>query len=585
MRTRLKISRAGIELIKSFEGLRRKAARLPDGRWTIGYGHTLSAREGAEVSAEDAEALLLFDLLPVAEAVNGLAFVELTQNQFDALCAFAFNVGVEAFRGSDVLKRVNEGRLTEAACAFDLWRKADIAGEEMVLDALIRRRAAEKALFLTPTDGFVPTPTPLVRPAEDPAMAATLPRRRPAQIEAPLEGDEAVVRRVGPVEEPEPEHEATQLEPEPAPAAEPIAADEMPVEQELAAVERTEPGAEAMTAAAAEAGVVLVGETLAAEVEPEAPAEPAPVIEAFPLRDPAVDRELSALLSEEPGAEAIAEAQAPAAVEPAAPPPAEPEAAAPEPAPEPFQPANETQPSPAPEPAPAAVTVAAAAAMSARLFSPYGGGVSFGALPPRARLVEVAPPTAAPEAAPAAVQPEPVQAPPPEPQAPPAVEQPVAGSAALELEPPARPEPAVNGQSDPELQPFTLTPPPEREPAFMPQSASVVWSQPHAETGDTDETPLFEETWEEVRPAPRIIRHEPVETGLGDEEAGPNGPFIVLGVIGLAAFGGAVAAFLKAKQVATVEPVVLAWALALIAVACVSTSVYFLLKRLGGVHD
>jgi GH24 family phage-related lysozyme (muramidase) len=68
MKPRHQISRAAIDLIKRFEGYRAKAARLADGRWTIGYGHTLTAREGAEVSERDAEALLLYDL--IAEPVR-----------------------------------------------------------------------------------------------------------------------------------------------------------------------------------------------------------------------------------------------------------------------------------------------------------------------------------------------------------------------------------------------------------------------------------------------------------------------------------------------------------------------------------
>jgi len=47
MRPRLSVSRSAVELIKAFEGFRSKAAKLDDGRWTIGYGHTLTAREGA----------------------------------------------------------------------------------------------------------------------------------------------------------------------------------------------------------------------------------------------------------------------------------------------------------------------------------------------------------------------------------------------------------------------------------------------------------------------------------------------------------------------------------------------------------
>jgi len=85
MQPRHRVSRAAIELIKRFEGYRQAAAQLPDGRWTIGHGHTLTAREGASVSADDAEALLLYDLIGVAHALNEAIFTPLTQNQFDAL--------------------------------------------------------------------------------------------------------------------------------------------------------------------------------------------------------------------------------------------------------------------------------------------------------------------------------------------------------------------------------------------------------------------------------------------------------------------------------------------------------------------
>ena len=153
MKARHQVSRNAVTLIKRFEGYRANAAQLADGRWTIGYGHTLTAREGATVSDQDAEALLLYDLISVAHAVNETLFAPVCQNQFDALCSFAFNIGLDNFRRSQVLKRLNAGAAVQAACAMELWRKADFQGERIVVDTLVRRRAAEKALFLTPPGG------------------------------------------------------------------------------------------------------------------------------------------------------------------------------------------------------------------------------------------------------------------------------------------------------------------------------------------------------------------------------------------------------------------------------------------------
>ena len=142
MLSRHRVSRAAIELIKRFEGYRRTAAQMPDGRWTIGYGHTLTARAGAEVSEADAEALLVYDLIAVQHAVNESVLAPISQNEFDALCSFAFNIGIDNVRRSQVLKRINAGATVQAACAMELWRKTDFEGERIVLDALVRRRAS-----------------------------------------------------------------------------------------------------------------------------------------------------------------------------------------------------------------------------------------------------------------------------------------------------------------------------------------------------------------------------------------------------------------------------------------------------------
>ncbi len=196
MEPRHRLSRTAIELIKRFEGYRRAAAQLPDGRWTIGHGHTLTAREGATVSENDAEALLLYDLIGVAHALNEAIFTPLTQNQFDALTSFVFNLGLDNFHQSGVLKRLNEGSLIQAACAMELWRKANVGGERIVVDALVRRRSAEKSLFLTPLDdGWVPAPSPILRPLLDTDARDILPLQEPVQVTTALEGDQLVILR------------------------------------------------------------------------------------------------------------------------------------------------------------------------------------------------------------------------------------------------------------------------------------------------------------------------------------------------------------------------------------------------------
>lgn len=199
MKLNPRLSAQAIDLVKSFEGLRRHAARLPEGGWTIGYGHTASARRGATVTSGEAEALLTYDLHRVASEIDALIFTPLNQNQFDALISFAFNIGALNFRRSVVLKRINEGKLLQAASALELWRKTMFEGEDLVLDALVRRRAAEKALFLRPPEGFRPAPTPLLPPLYDPSFAeaarAAAPRNEPAVVRAPLEGDVATLER------------------------------------------------------------------------------------------------------------------------------------------------------------------------------------------------------------------------------------------------------------------------------------------------------------------------------------------------------------------------------------------------------
>lgn len=149
MSVELKISPLGLKLIKAFEGYRENATSLATGQRVIGYGHPLDDTETMKpLSKEAADSLLREDLAPVEQMVRETIFSPLSQSQFDALVSLVFNIGPINFMTSNLRHALNNGRTLDAAAAFDEWRKADIDGRTYVVDALVRRRTAEKALFL-----------------------------------------------------------------------------------------------------------------------------------------------------------------------------------------------------------------------------------------------------------------------------------------------------------------------------------------------------------------------------------------------------------------------------------------------------
>lgn len=88
----MRISKGGLELIKSFEGFRSKAYQDSVGVWTIGYGHTRGVKPGMVVTREQAEMSLRFDVSHVEEYLNKHE-LSLKQNQFDALVSLFYNIG------------------------------------------------------------------------------------------------------------------------------------------------------------------------------------------------------------------------------------------------------------------------------------------------------------------------------------------------------------------------------------------------------------------------------------------------------------------------------------------------------------
>ncbi|MEL6686877.1 MAG: lysozyme [Pseudomonadota bacterium] len=164
----LTISDTGLRLIKAFEGFRPDDKTLVTGIRVVGYGHRLEADdEPVHMSRMEAEEQLLEDLEPVEILINDEVHAPLTQGQYDALCSLGFNIGLDALRSSDVVRALNNGRILDAANGFDVWRKASVNGDVYVVDALMRRRTAEKSLFLR-NDPAVPAPTAMLTPLKDP---------------------------------------------------------------------------------------------------------------------------------------------------------------------------------------------------------------------------------------------------------------------------------------------------------------------------------------------------------------------------------------------------------------------------------
>lgn len=142
--------RNGIELVKAYEGLQLKAYLCPANVWTIGYGNTFyedgtKVQEGDVITRERAKELLEFVYDKFEFEVVEMVKVPITENQLGALVSFAFNLGSGALKKSTLLKLVNVQDFSGAADEFLKWTRA--GGK--VLNGLVRRRSAERDLFLS----------------------------------------------------------------------------------------------------------------------------------------------------------------------------------------------------------------------------------------------------------------------------------------------------------------------------------------------------------------------------------------------------------------------------------------------------
>ena len=158
----MSISEAGIQLIKAFEGCHSSPYRCPAGLWTVGYGrvlypaqarlktaqrceYKLKSADDKTWSHDEIDALLEEDLLRFSAGVLRLCPAAAdNQCHLDALVSFAFNIGLGNLQSSTLRMKYNRGDYDGAADEFSKWRKAG----NQILQGLVRRREAEKALFL-----------------------------------------------------------------------------------------------------------------------------------------------------------------------------------------------------------------------------------------------------------------------------------------------------------------------------------------------------------------------------------------------------------------------------------------------------
>jgi len=141
------INSAGLDLVKEHEGFRAKAYVCPANKLTIGYGHVILKHEAhlktATLSIAQAEDILKKDIGIAERAVDKYVSVELSDNQFAALCSFTFNLGGGNLRSSTMCRLLNTGDYSSVPGQLNRW----VYAGKKKLKGLMRRRADEGVLF------------------------------------------------------------------------------------------------------------------------------------------------------------------------------------------------------------------------------------------------------------------------------------------------------------------------------------------------------------------------------------------------------------------------------------------------------
>ncbi len=143
------ILQSAIDLIKKYEGCYLTSYLCPAGVYTIGYGHTPTSK-GIVITQDQADTLLVLDLIKFSAGVEKLVTSKITDEQFGALVSLAYNIGLGNLSKSTLIRKLNTNNFKEAADQFLVWDK--IHGS--VSTGLRRRRKEEQSLFLTGLGGL-----------------------------------------------------------------------------------------------------------------------------------------------------------------------------------------------------------------------------------------------------------------------------------------------------------------------------------------------------------------------------------------------------------------------------------------------
>ena len=153
---------AGRTLLKRWEALRLKSYQDSNGTWTIGWGHTATARPDMAITEAEADHLFTQDLAWAEAAIDRLVKVDLTDCQFAALVIWCFNVGEGAAGSSTLVRLLNAGHYDSVPGQLARWKYETINGKKVESRGLVNRRSAEVALW---AQGRATSPVPIPRPA------------------------------------------------------------------------------------------------------------------------------------------------------------------------------------------------------------------------------------------------------------------------------------------------------------------------------------------------------------------------------------------------------------------------------------